>query len=294
MSQVPDAALDDVWTRGFALVEGFLDGAELAAAQAALPQLLPSSERYHRSPERYAHLVADQFAGNLKYPFGQLALDRLAYHPDLISAAERFFDNTDLAVYKVELWGKYSGAVDYDQRHHRDYGNHNLLVPRADRRWTQLTTWLLLSDVTEQDGPTMVVPRDGGDQPLLSTRYQSETNGLRDTEIPVVGPAGTLFLYTTDVFHRGSAMTGSRRARFIYGVDIMERGAPWLGKMAWPDRAPQSGWNEILGDCTPRQRELFGIPPPGHDYWTEQTIRDVAVRWPAWDMTPYAAAMPDT
>lgn len=292
MSRVPDAALDDVWRQGFAVVEGFLGEAELTAAQAALPQLLPSAAQYHRSPARYEHLVADQFAGNLKYPFGLLALDRLAYHPDLIDAAERFFESADLAVYKVELWGKYSGAVDYDQPPHRDYGNHTLLVPRADRRWTQLTTWVLLSDVTEQDGPTRVVPREVGDRVPLSERYDRDAPGLRNAEIPVVGPAGTLFLYTTDVFHRGSAMTGSKRARFTYGVDIMERGASWLGKIAWPDRALQVGWNEILGDCTPRQCELFGIPPPGHGFWNEQTIRDAAKRWPAWDLTPYAAALP--
>ena len=39
---------------------------------------------------------------------------------------------------------------------------------------------------------------------------------------------------------------------------------------------------------TPRQRDLFGWPPPGSDYWNEQTLRDVAARYPHMDMTPYA------
>ena len=38
---------------------------------------------------------------------------------------------------------------------------------------------------------------------------------------------------------------------------------------------------------TPRQRDLFGWPPVGSDYWTPQTLRDVAGRYPGMDMTPY-------
>jgi hypothetical protein len=35
-----------------------------------------------------------------------------------------------LSLYKVELWAKYSGAANYDQPLHRDFGNHTLVVPR--------------------------------------------------------------------------------------------------------------------------------------------------------------------
>ena len=38
---------------------------------------------------------------------------------------------------------------------------------------------------------------------------------------------------------------------------------------------------------TPRQRDLFGFPPVGSDYWNEQTLRDVQVRYPEMDMAPY-------
>jgi hypothetical protein len=36
-----------------------------------------------------------------------------------------------------------------------------------------------------------------------------------------------------------------------------------------------------------RQRDLFGFPPPGSDYWTQETLAGVAARYPAMDMTPY-------
>ena len=52
----------------------------------------------------------------------------------------------------------------------------------------------------------------------------------------VVGPAGSILLYTTDVLHRGSAMTGEHRSRFSLLADYSVRGNPWMGKMSWPGR----------------------------------------------------------
>ena len=40
-----------------------------------------------------------------------------------------------------------------------------------------------------------------------------------------------------------------------------------------------------------RQRDLFGFPPPGCDYWMPETLAGVAARYPAMDMAPYADAM---
>ena len=156
---VPDDFLDAVRTQGFAIMEGFLDPDEVGAVREALFGIYPRPEQYFADPDSYRHLVASQFSGLTVAPFESRTLNRLAVHPDLVDAAERFCGTADLQVYKIELWAKYSGTVDYDQPHHRDYGNHNMVVPRADGRWPQLTSFILLSDVTEADGPTRVVPR---------------------------------------------------------------------------------------------------------------------------------------
>jgi hypothetical protein len=39
--------------------------------------------------------------------------------------------------------------------------------------------------------------------------------------------------------------------------------------------------------ATARQLQLFGFPPPGHPYWTPQTLRDLAVRYPGLDTSPW-------
>lgn len=287
--RVSDAALDEVREQGFTLVDGFLRGDELTDAQDAFTEVFPTHDAYFDDPDRYADLVAHQFGGNGKFPFGSWRLNRLAHHPDLVHAAERFCGTSELSLYKVEAWAKYSGGVDYDQLPHRDFGNHNLLVPRADRRWPQMTTFLLLSDVTEQNGPTMVVPRSVGDSFPLSTRRLT-TNPFVADEVAVTGSAGTLLIYTTDVFHRGSSMTGESVSRFAFLADFMARDAPWLGRRSWPDTGNDPAWQDILGRATPRERELFGVPAPGHDYWNEQTITDVGVRYAGMDMAPYRQA----
>ncbi|MGH1488675.1 MAG: phytanoyl-CoA dioxygenase family protein [Acidimicrobiales bacterium] len=283
---IPDTALDDVRSTGFAIVEGFLAADELEAARDGLFQEFPSPETYFADPAPYAALVETPFAGIKIGPYRSWDLSRLAFHPDLVNAAERYCGSTDLQLYKIELWAKYSEAVDYDQAPHRDYGNHNLVVPRADGRWPQLTTFILLSDVTEQDGPTKILPRAVGDEVPLwpSKRNPGE---FADREVSVTGPAGTILLYTTDVMHRGSAMTGHERSRFVLLTDYSERGNPWMNKVAWPDGANRPDWVSTMCKASVRERDLFGFPPPGHEYWNEQTIRDVGLRYPEMDMSSY-------
>ncbi len=283
---IGDETLDRVRTEGYAVVEGFLDADELAAARAGLFEVFPTPDDYFADPDAYARLVRHQFAGLRLGPFPSWDLNRIAFHPDLVDAAERFCGTTDLQLYKVELWAKYSGGADYDQAHHRDYGNHSLVVPRRDGRWPQLTSFILLSDVTEQDGPTRVIPRSIGDGVPFVPR-ELEMGALVDEEVAVVGPAGSILLYTTDVLHRGSAMTGDHRSRFSLLADYSARGNPWMGKMSWPGLALQPGWQELVERATVRERDLFGFPPPGHEYWNDQTLADVQARYPGLDMTPY-------
>lgn len=288
--RVPDAALAEVHDRGFTVVEGFLDQETLAAAQEALWGIYPRPETYFADPDRYADLVATQFSGLRLFPYHSWALNRLAVHPDLVDAAERLCGTIDLDIYKVELWAKYSGAVDYDQPHHRDYSNHTVVVPKADDDFVQMTTFLLLSDVTEEDGPTKAVPLDKTRDVPMYPRFM-EPGAFADEEVSVTGPAGSLLIYKTDVMHRGSAMTGHQRSRFTLLVDFQPRGRPWTGKMAWPDHADSSRWKGAMSNMTARERCLFGFPAPGDPYWDDQTIHDVALRYPEMDMSPYRDAL---
>ena len=158
--RVSDETLDEVRVRGFATVEGFIPRRQLAAARKALWTIFPKPEEYFADPAAHRALGRSQFAGIRYFPYDNPALDALPVLPGLVDAAERLLGGPEIDLYKVELWAKYAGAIDYDQPHHRDFGNHTLVVPRLDR--PQLTTIMLLSDVTEAHAPTVAVPLEHG------------------------------------------------------------------------------------------------------------------------------------
>ena len=210
-------------------------------------------------------------------------------HPDLVDTAERYLETTELHLYKVELWAKYAGAVNYDQPLHRDYGSHSLVVPRSGSRYQQLTTFIFLSDVTEEDGPTRIVPyEDGKDVPY--TPLYMPFGSLPDAEVACTGPAGSLLVYRTDILHRGSEMTGAGRSRFSILADFQVRGTTWGGKMAWPKQSPER-WARFIPQCSVRERDLFGFPRPGDPYWSDETLAGVAARYPGIDLGPYREAV---
>jgi hypothetical protein len=287
--RVPDVALDQVREHGFCLVEGFLTPDELTAAQDALWLHFPRTEEYFADPSRHAEYAASQFAGVEEFPYRAWELNRLAFHPDLVDAAERFLETTELHLYKIELWAKYADAVNYDQPLHRDYGSHSLVVPRLDGRYRQLTTFIFLSDVAAEDGPTRIVPYERGKGVPFTPLYL-EFGALADAEVAATGPAGSLLMYRTDILHRGSTFTAAGRSRFSILADYQPRGMTWAGKMSWPKDKPQR-WAKLIPQCTVRERDLFGFPRPGDPYWNEQTLTDVAERYPGIDLTPYRTGL---
>ncbi|MHB8528122.1 MAG: phytanoyl-CoA dioxygenase family protein [Caulobacteraceae bacterium] len=283
---VSDESLAQVWEQGFTVVERFLDPDTLRAAQEALWQVYPTPGDFFADPERHARFSRSQFAGLRFFPYPSWALNRVAVYPDLVEAAERFLGAADIEIYKVELWAKYAGAINYDQAHHRDFGNHTLVVPRRDGRHVQMTTFILLSDVGELDAPTKIVPLpESADIPLIPK--EQPFGHLFDREISITAPAGSLLIYKTDVLHRGSDFKAPGRSRFVYLVDFQQRGWRWNGKMSWPDHADRPGMAEAMIRMSPRERDLFGWPPAGADYWNPQTLADVAARYPGIDLSPY-------
>ncbi|XOV90603.1 MAG: hypothetical protein ACFHX7_12145 [Pseudomonadota bacterium] len=149
-----------------------------------------------------------------------------------------------------------------------------------------MTTFILLSDVTEEDGPTKLIPLDRSEDIPLVPREQPP-GAWHDREISITGKAGSLLIYRTDVLHRGSNFLAEGRSRFVMLVDFQPRGWSWTGKMAWPNHALSPGWIEAMVRMSPYERSLFGFPAPGDDYWDEQTLRDVGLRYPGMNMDDY-------
>ena len=281
------------WRRdGFVVLPGYLEGPELAAAQRDLAVVYPTAEEYHAAPAegRNREYTGDEFGGIIAFPFRTVALCRLVVHDKLVALAEAVFATSDIRIYASELWAKYSGAASYEQEHHRDYLGHTPLVPAADDlRWRGLEMFIWLSDVPEDRGPTHVVPLPvSAGVPALPHGYlRAQRPEFYDRERSGSGPAGTVVAYSTDTFHRGTEITAPRSARFSAHASYKHADNQWTGRHSWGDHSFHPDWNPFAEQATARQLELFGFPPPRHPYWTPQTLRDLAIRYPGLDTSPW-------
>ena len=269
--RVPDSALNEVRERGFSLVEGFLSPPELREAQEALWLHFPRPEDYFADAEGSSRFGASQFAGVEEFPYRSWDLNGLAVHPDLVDMAERYLETTELHLYKVELWAKYAGAVDYDQPLHRDYGSHSLVVPRREARYQQVTTFVYLSDVTDEDAPTCIVPYQEGRHVPYTPLYLP-FGSLADAEVRCTGPAGSLLVYRTDILHRGSNFLAPGRSR-VLAPRRLPGPRDDLGRQDGLAQAVTRALGQVHPRCSVRQRDLFGFPRPGDPYWDSDDAR---------------------
>jgi hypothetical protein len=74
MGAISDAALEEVRTRGFVVVEGLLRGDELRATEAAAWEEFPSPDDYFAEPERHRWVNEHQFSGLPRGPAGSVLI----------------------------------------------------------------------------------------------------------------------------------------------------------------------------------------------------------------------------
>ena len=290
-------------THGFVVLPGYVPAAELKPALGELSVMYPTAEGFHDdTDERRDRFTADEWAGIDDFPFRSAELSLLAASVRLIDLAETLLADNDLRLYSAEAWAKYTGAADYDQPMHRDYLNQTLLVPSDDPRYRQLEMFVYLVDVPEELGPPSLVSRtrttglpakpnwypreDGADNEggWVATAGSPE---LYAAEVRAVGPAGTVVAWAPDTFHRGTALTLARGARYTIHLGYRPARAEWGQRMAWVNCSHEPDWYRFVRRATPRQLAVFGFPPPGHPYWTEATLAGTAQRYPGLDMTPW-------
>ncbi len=293
MTPVAGAGLKAQWeTDGWCVLERFLPDKAVAAAQERLGREFPSAEDFavDRDPERNAPFRTDSHTVMPAFPFESAALNDLVLHDRLIDLAEEFLGLTDLRLYQGGLSAKYSGGAESDEQLlHVDYGNHTLVVPRADVGYQHLELFVYLSDVTAETGATRMVSRKlTGDIPVERTYLSlSDYGHLYGAEVPAEGAAGSVLAYRPDVYHRGVRITAARSARFMLHVSFKPTQTDWLGSQAWPGAAEGLAWHRCANSANVRQLSLLGFPPPGHPYWNEQTLAGVAARYPGLDLAPW-------
>jgi hypothetical protein len=284
-------------TAGWCVIEGVIPPDVLAAAQRALADVFPTADEFADGvdPDRNAPFLTEQGAPRPQFPFERGALNRVALHDVIIDLAERLLAIDDIRLYQAAVTAKYANAApDYEQLLHVDYANHTLVVPRTDVGYQHVTMFIYLSDVTPEMGATHVVSRKHtADIPIERTYLHLEEYAhLYALEEFASGPAGSVFVYRPDVFHRGVPLRAPRAARFLLPVAFKPAATDWIGYHAFPIRAEDMSWHRFMRHATVRQLTVLGFPKPGDPYWTAATLAGVAARYPSLDMSPWRDAHP--
>ena len=293
------------WRRdGGLVIERFFTDEEVAAVRADFEQVFGKPDGVGEVMDRkkdgeIGRFNPAQFIGVQPVPLDcSPALNLIGVHPALIAFAKAALKTDHVQVYQCQAWAKFTGEADYDQPFHCDFTNHTLTVPSEDSSQNTVTILCYFSDVTEDHGPAHFVPRPAAEEvggpemtfnqdPDVQKRLQS---GLRQRARSSAGPAGSIFPYTIDIYHRGTNLTvphGHRYALmtcFKRAHDEAIAFTPWAFHHTKP-------WRRIFDHATPEQLACFGVPSPGDPFWTETTLDRAQVRHPGWDMSPYRAAL---
>jgi hypothetical protein len=231
-----------------------------------------------------------QFAGNEDFPFPGEAMNRLVVHPSVIDVAERLLGTTNIRLYQALSMAKYTGATNYEQPLHVDYSTHTLLTPQP---YQQVEMFLYLCDVTPDLAPTRVVSKTltRGRSFVPRAVLPSDAPHLYAAEESSPGPAGSVFAYAPDTWHRGVNLTKLGGARFWLALSFCRAGQDWLGFQAFQRSGLRTEWKFFVEQSTPRELAVFGIPKPGHRYWTSKTVSEFGSRYPKLDPTPWRVAL---
>lgn len=274
---------------GYVLVPEFLTAAELSAARAEMLTYFPSAQELAATPLRYGSILEDPEHLQIEFPFAADALNFNSTHPELIAFVERLLGTSDVLLSQSAIWAKYAGTGSFEQTIHLDYEGNTLVVPRDDGPFRQVNMILYYSDVSEELGPTFVLPQDlTREQGLWPPfRPRKKYPELYKLERPILARAGSLLIFSMATFHRAGEITADAGARFSHHLVWKSAACPFNGYHQYSQFGEKPEMKRFIERATPRQREVLGFPAPGHPYWTKETVAAVAQRYPRMDMAPY-------
>jgi hypothetical protein len=293
----------EAWRRdGGLAIPSFFTPEECAAVVADFEKVFGRTEgaedpKNFKKPGEIGKFNRHQTDLNDTIPFDcSPALNLIAVHPALMDLARALLGTQDVLLYQAEVWAKFTGDADYDQDFHCDYGNHTLTAPSEDARFNSLTTLCYFTDVTEAHGPAHFVTRPdskaiaGPEASFARSTVPDLQQKLAAKARSSAGPAGTIFPYTIDVWHRGTNLTAPKGRRFAVMASYHRADVPAVNRYAWPYYGFRP-WHVIFEHASPDQLAAFGVPRPGDRFWTDETIRRTQVRYPKWNSAPYRAAL---
>ncbi len=295
----------DAWrSDGAVLIENFFTPEEVAAVRADFQTVFGRLDGGNEAvdtkrPGEVGRFNDAQFTSFVAVPLAcSPALNLIGVHPSLVRFAQAALRCSDVHLYQCQVWAKFTGDADYDQPFHCDFANHTLTVPSEEDQLNSVTVLCYFSDVSEAHGPAHYVTRPdsssvAGPESTLVTDKQSHErlqSQLARVARSTAAPAGSVFPYGIDVYHRGTNMTQPGGHRYAVMACFKSANNESIGYHAWPFHHAKP-WSRIFDNATPEQLACFGVKRPGHPFWTPTTLDRAQVRYPNWALTPYRQAL---
>lgn len=326
--QLRPAAIQSWREKGFALVNNLLPTDLLTELKQDAESFYPRPGSEEAS--QFRDFGSSQ---RFVFPAESAPCNEVTLHPALLGAVADLLGVSvmDIRLTQSDLWPKYGREAtdrardNNDQRIHVDYPNHTLVHPPPWSRPEAVEVIIFLDDVSDSGGPTAVVPREGDDDPLypypivntpgvsgmkyvnnravaeqyLSEEYPAVAEFRKDLyarEVKTQYNFGSVLLYRHDTWHRGTPVNSGKQ-RLVVNLTFKLARSHWIQVLhpgwTWGMYRPGQTMENLIAKSSVEQRTVLGFPPPGDEYWCEQTLQAVAARYGAYgiDLTPYAEAL---
>tara|TARA_B100001175_G_C19489512_1_gene631820 strand:- start:1024 stop:1977 length:954 start_codon:yes stop_codon:yes gene_type:complete len=259
--------------------------------------------------------------GKLEFPSNTI-IDKIVINENIIKYVQKLLNEEEILLIQADAWGKkghnnFSENSNNDQRMHMDYGNNSFLHPSDWDNPECVAMIIYLSDINKTHGGTSIVPRNGSNDelykfpyknmpgisgyPFINDKKSSEDyfkstdnevynfrKKLYEKEIIIRPNIGNILFYRNDIWHRGTPVKEGE-VRFVINLLWKKKKCYWINTWnpGWTKKMYYGYVEDLFTNMTPLQRSVLGIPLPDDEYWDEEKLELLRMRYPNMDIKPY-------
>ena len=309
--------LDAFHRDGYLIVPGVFSAGEMDEALAAVDRITYGksfaewSAEYAASGGKMAP-VADGISkkaahGRAQFPSGVWALDRLLENETYLDIFCQLLGTDEPTYLNGHLFVR---AGPNDTRHpehpwegyHIDHDTNSFLPPWIGcGHFDYMGSGIVLHDIDAGCAPMAIIP---GSHHVIA-RHLPELvregsfvlpGGIPDIRkikqfapaIPMMATRGSAAFSSSYLVHAAVPFKDKRQQRSLWTLSLGRDAAQAFTRFAVPYHyGERDAFIPYWTKTTPRVRSLFGWPPPGHPYYTPQTVDMLELRFPGMDLSPY-------
>ena len=249
---------------GYVILKSYIPQDQLVELQAAQRRVLKTWDQQKDNPPKDGSMF-------VPYPYPDLTMAKLYLDPQLIEFGKRYL-MTDRPIIRVGyMLARYPGFKSGDTGH-IDNGNNSLLpMTEAHREFGQIGFWIHLEEVTADQAPLLLVKKKYG-------------RDLSKAE-PFVCPPGSIAVFGNYTWHASSPYKGTTGQRFTWGFGLGHPDHIWEGLISYTSIGQNEIFRKVIASMSPEMRTLWRFPPPGHRYYTKQTLKALEEQYPGFNST---------